>query len=207
MTHRTCFAVGISIALIWASNVRAEDVKTYKVDDEGFIRNWLVLAPIPNGENVSGTDALNKEYVSGEASLKPKADEKVKIGVLELTWTLIDAGDYAINFNSIVGQQTEDSTAYAVTYLVADDEMKDLNLKMGSDDQAKVYINGKEVLKNETARPAEKDQDSTGGITLNKGTNVIVFKVVNEKVDWAGCLRFTDKNDKVVSNLTIKLTP
>jgi hypothetical protein len=84
--------------------------------------------------------------------------------------------------------------------------MKDLHLKIGSDDQAKVYINGKEVLKNETARPIDKDQDTAGDVTLDKGTNTIVFKVVNEKIDWAGCLRFTDKNDTQVKNLTLKLT-
>jgi hypothetical protein len=197
--------VAMGLMLLLSGAARADD--TLKPDDDGFIRNWLMLAPIPNGENVSGTDALNKEYISGEANLKPKADEKAKIGDLELTWKAISAGDYAVNFNTILGQPTEDSTAYAVTYLVADDEMKDLNLKMGSDDQAKVYLNGKEVLKNEAARPVEKDQDTANNITLNKGTNVIVFKVVNEKIDWAGCLRFTDKSDNPVKNLTVKLTP
>jgi hypothetical protein len=63
------------------------------------------------------------------------------------------------------------------------------------------------VLKNEAARAVDKDQDTANNITLNKGTNVIVFKVVNEKIDWAGCLRFTDKSDNPVKNLTVKLTP
>ncbi|HEV2972411.1 MAG TPA: hypothetical protein VGY55_20730 [Pirellulales bacterium] len=198
-------SVAIGLIVLLAGAARADDA--FKPDDDGFIRNWLVLAPIPNGENVSGTDALGKEFISGEANLKPKADEKAKIGDLELTWKPIDAGDHVINFNAILGQQTEDSTAYAVAYLVADDEMKDLNLKMGSDDQAKVYLNGKEVLKNETARPVDKDQDTANNITLNKGTNVVVFKIVNEKIDWGGCMRFTDKSDNAVKNLTVKLTP
>jgi hypothetical protein len=206
MFSRGMLSTASGVLLILAAGVaRAED--SYKPDDDGFIRNWLVLAPIPNGENVSGTDALAKQFISDEGKLKPKADEKVKIGDLELTWKAVDAGDYAINFNSVLGQQTEDSTAYAVAYVVADSEMKDLHLKMGSDDQAKVYINGKEILKNETPRPVDKDQDTAGDVSLDKGTNVIVFKVVNEKIDWAGCLRFTDKNDSPVKNLTVKLTP
>jgi hypothetical protein len=202
---RIKLSIVVAIVVLAGGFARAAD--TYKPDDEGFIRNWLVLAPIPNGENVSGTDALAKQFIADEAKLKPKADEKVKIGDLELTWKAIDAGDGIINFNGIVGQQTEDSTEYAVTYVVADDEMKDLHLKMGSDDQAKVYLNGKEVLKNETPRPIGKDQDTAGDVTLAKGTNVIVFKVVNEKMDWGGCLRFTDKSDNPVKNLTIKLAP
>ncbi len=205
MLRITLFSIVALVLAFGGSTSRAADSK--KPDDEGFIRNWLVLAPIPNGENVSGTDALTKEYVADEAKLKPKADEKVKIGDLELTWKSIDSGDAIINFNGILNGQTEDSTAYAVVYVVADDDMKDLQLKMGSDDQAKVYLNGKEVLKNETARPADKDQDTVSDITLNKGKNVIVFKVVNEKIDWAGCLRFTDKSDNPVKNLTISLDP
>jgi hypothetical protein len=199
----------LSFVALWLAtggqSARAAD--SNKPDDEGFIRNWLVLAPIPNGDNVSGTDALAKEYIADEAKLKPKADEKVKIGDHELTWKAIAAGDAIIDFNGILNGQTEDSTAYAVAYVVADDEMKDLQLKMGSDDQAKVYLNGKEVLKNETPRPAAKDQDTAGDITLSKGSNIIVFKVVNEKVDWGGCLRFTDKNDNPVKNLAVKLEP
>jgi hypothetical protein len=205
MLSRNKLWIATGVLVLLAGAARAED--SYKPDDDGFIRNWLILAPIPNGENASGTDALGKQFIADEAKIKPKADEKVKIGDLELTWKAIDAGDYAINFNSVLGQTTEDSTAYAVVYLVTDNEMKDLHLKMGSDDQAKVYINGKEVLKNETARPVDKDQDTAGDVTLDKGTNVIVFKVVNEKIDWAGCLRFTDKNDNPVKNLTVKLTP
>jgi hypothetical protein len=205
MFSRGILSIAAGVLILAAGVARADD--SYKPDDDGFIRNWLVLAPIPNGENASGTDALAKQFIPDEGKLKPKADEKVKIGDLELTWKGVDAGDYAINFNSVLGQQTEDSTAYAVTYVVADTEMKDLHLKMGSDDQAKVYLNGKEILKNETARPVDKDQDTAGDVTLDKGTNIIVFKVVNEKIDWAGCLRFTDKNDNPVKNLTVKLTP
>jgi hypothetical protein len=204
MFSRGVLSIAAGVLILAAGVARAED---FKPDDDGFIRNWLVLAPIPNGENVSGTDALAKQFIPDEGKLKPKADEKVKIGDLELTWKAVDAGDYAINFNSVLGQQTEDSTAYAVTYVVADSEMKDLHLKMGSDDQAKVYINGKEILKNETPRPVDKDQDTAGDVSLDKGTNVIVFKVVNEKIDWAGCLRFTDKNDNPVKNLAMKLAP
>ncbi len=198
-------AVGL---LLLARAALAADAATFKPDDDGFIRNWLVLAPIPNGENVSGSDALAKQYIDNEGKLKPKADEKVKIGDLQLTWKAVDAGSHILNINSLLaGQQTEDSTAYAVVYVVADAAMKDLQLKMGSDDQAKIYLNGREVLKNETPRPIEKDQDTAGNVTLDKGTNVIVFKIVNEKMDWGGCLRFTDKSDNPVKNVAVKLAP
>jgi hypothetical protein len=77
----------------------------------------------------------------------------------------------------------------------------------GSDDEAKRYINGKQVVQNTEGRGIDKDQDTTHGITLHKGVNVIVFKVVNEQGGWAGALRFTDKNDKPVRNIKVRLAP
>ena len=44
-------------------------------------------------------------------------------------------------------------------------------------------------------------------MTLNKGVNVIVFKVINENNNWQGCLRFTDKDSKPVTNVAVKLAP
>ena len=52
MTRRNYFTVAIIAALIWAPNLRAENAKTYKVDDEGFVRNWLVLGPISVDQKV-----------------------------------------------------------------------------------------------------------------------------------------------------------
>ena len=75
-----------------------------------------------------------------------------------------------------------------------------------SDDQAVVYLNGKEVIRNATARALEKDQDSAP-VTLTKGVNVLVIKVVNEKIDWSGCARFTDKDNAPVKGLRATTSP
>ena len=54
--------------------------------------------------------------------------------------------------------------------------------------------------------PLEKDQDAID-VTLRQGVNVLVFKVVNEKIDWSGCARFTDKDGKVIRNLKVTTVP
>jgi hypothetical protein len=204
MRKRLVVAVGVVLVLLGAR--RAEDAAS-KPDDEGFIHNWLVLAPLPFGDAQDGAGALSKEQVPEEAKLRPKEGDKVKSGDKELTWKAHKADSHVLDFNGLLGGPTEDSVGYAVCYLIAEDDLKDLTMKTGSDDQAKVYLNGKEIFKNDTARALEKDQDSTANVTLNKGVNVLVFKVVNEKVDWSGCLRFVDKNDKPVTNLKVSLKP
>jgi hypothetical protein len=145
--------------------------------------------------------------VPGEGKLRPKEGDKVKVGDKALTWKKHKSDSHLLDLNEFLGVDTDYSVAYAVCYLVTGDKLDNLTLKTGSDDQAKVYINGKEVFKNEKVRAAAKDQDSTPNVALDKGVNTIVFKIVNERMNWAGCLRFTDKDGKPIKNVEVRLKP
>ena len=188
----------LGLALLLPLAASAADDKA-GVNDEGFIQRWLVLAPIPLADGQSGADGLEKQQLKDEAKLKPKAGDKVKAGTKELTWKEHTCKDHMIDFNDLLGAVTEDCVAYAVAYVTAPEEMT-VKMKTGSDDQAKVYLNGKEVFKMPEARALDKDQDTTE-VTLRKGVNVLVVKVVNEKMDFSFCVRFTDKDDKPLTKL------
>jgi len=82
-----------------------------------------------------------------------------------------------------------------------------LQMLVGSDDGAKVYLNGKEVLKVAAVRELIEDQDTVSDITLNAGVNVLVFKVVNETSIWQGCIRFTDARGNPVDGISVTLDP
>jgi hypothetical protein len=84
--------------------------------------------------------------------------------------------------------------------------MQGVLLKTGSDDEAKVYLNGEEVLNQGQPRPIAKDQDTTP-VTLRKGVNALVLKVINHRGGWAGCVRFTDADGQPLDNLKVTLTP
>lgn len=176
-------------------------------DKEGFIRDWLLLAPIQLASDSDGAEAINKDQVADEGLLKPKAGDKVTVGGKELAWKKIKATDYYFDLNAILNKDTEKTVGYAVTYVRADAERSNLQLKMGSNDQGKVYLNGKLLLKNAEPRPLDQDSDVARNVTLNKGVNVVVFKVFNEGNDWQGCLRFTDATGKAVTGLVIQLEP
>jgi hypothetical protein len=173
-------------------------------DDDGYIRNWLILAPIPLGDGVDGAAGLGKVGLPDEGKISPKAEDKVTIAGKEFTWRKYQAKESHVDFNDFLGGQTEDCVAYAVCTINCAEEVKNVTLKVGSDDQSKVYLNGKEVYKYEGARALEKDQDSVTGLTLNKGKNIIVFKVVNEKIDFSCSLRFLDGTDKPVKNFKVE---
>jgi tRNA A-37 threonylcarbamoyl transferase component Bud32 len=174
----------------------------------GFLREWLVLAPIPiTGDESRGPDGVRRQQVPHEANLHPREGDRVVVGGTELVWKKYTAPDFYIDFNDFLSRTVEDAVAYAVCYIVADREMPDLILKTGSDDQIKVYLNGKAVLTYERPRSLAPDQDASGKVTLHKGVNVLVVKVVNWLQDWSACVRFTDRRGQVVRDLKTALTP
>jgi hypothetical protein len=178
--------------------------QSFTPDNDGFIRNWLVLAPIAVQED-SGATEIEKDFLGGEAAIKPKPGEKVNVNGKILSWTPHQTGDFFIDFLKAFGaERGEDVAGYAVAYVVADDAMS-VRLSIGSNDQCKVWLNGKQVIKFTETRTLEKDTDSAD-VTLAKGQNVLVFKVINEKNNWQGAARFL-KGGAGVKNFKIAVTP
>ena len=79
----------------------------FALHSDGFIRDWLLLAPIQLDANSSGAEAIDKNQIPDEGSLKPKAGDKVTVEGKELTWKKVKATDYFLDLNGILNQQTE----------------------------------------------------------------------------------------------------
>src|SRR3954469_4925440 len=92
----------------WA---RAADSKP---DDEGFIKDWLLLAPIPLGDGISGADEIDKKQIADEAGLKPKAGDKQKVLDKEVEWKAISAKAFDIDINDQLKGSHEDVLGYLV---------------------------------------------------------------------------------------------
>ena len=178
--------------------------QTFSPDADGFIRNWLVLAPIAiDGE--SGASEIDKDFLKGEATITPKADATVTVGGKALTWKAHQASDFFVDFLQAFGKERgEYVAAYAVAYVIADADMQ-VTLAVSSNDQGKAWVNGKQVFRFAETRTLEKDTD-TIPVTLAKGQNVLVLKVINEVNNWQGCARFL-KDGVAVKNIKISLTP
>jgi hypothetical protein len=118
--------------------------------DEGAIKRWLILSPIMLATNQTGPQGLDIQQVEGEGQLRPKAGDATSIDGRELKWRAVtsESDDYVIDFNAVVAQLTEHSVAYAVCYIRAESEQHGLQMLVGSDDEAKVYLNGKGALQN-----------------------------------------------------------
>jgi hypothetical protein len=171
------------------------------------IKQWLVLAPIPLATGQSGTDGLDIAQIAGESGIQPKAGEASSIGGRELKWREVALTNGVIDFNAILGQITEHSVAYAVCYIWSGVERHGLQMLVESDDEAKVYLNGKQVHKWPSARNLLASPDKVLDLSLHAGRNVLVFKVVNEAMYWQGSIRITDAQGNPATGIKVTLNP
>ena len=195
--------ISLLVALLAVAGLAPPQQST-GLDADGFIRNWLVLAPIPI-EGDSGAGEIDHEFLKGEGMLTPKPGEQVKVDLDMKTWTEHQAPDFYIDFLQGFGKaRGEYVAAYAVAYVIADADTP-ATLALSTNDQGKAWLNGKPVFKFSETRTLEKDTDKTD-VTLNKGQNVLVLKVFNEVNNCHACARFL-KNGAPLTGLKVQTTP
>ena len=197
------FAIGF-LALCSLSKLDAADA--LQLDAEGYIRHWLMLAPIALAEGETGSDALFKEQINGEATLRPKAGDKVNIRGKELTWQNITAATNHFDFGAVLKTVNDHAAGYMVTYVECETEQRDVIMAVASNDEGRIYFNGVEIYAFSEPRTLMLDADK-GRVTFKKGVNVIVFKVINEQNSWQGAMRLLDKSGAPLKDLKIKLSP
>ena len=202
---KTFFAV-VSSALsgLLIANACAGD--GLRPDAEGYIRDWVMLAPIALAEGETGADAIFKEQIKDEGALRPMAGEQVKIRGKELTWQNIRASTNYFDFNAILKSMNDHAAGYMVTYIQSETERPDVIMAVASNDEGRIYFNGVDIYVFSEPRPLMLDADK-GRITLKKGVNVVVFKIINEQNSWQGAMRLLDKAGAPLKDIKIKLSP
>ena len=190
-------------AVLLALVLPAQEKATFAPDAEGFIRNWLVLAPIAiDGE--SGATEIDKDFI-GEATVKPKPDEKMNVGGKILTWKPHQTSDYFIDFLQAFGAERGEYVGRlrrGVHHRRRGDE---------GDAGPQLERSGQGVGQRQAGLQVRRDAHARQGhgqreVTLAKGQNVLMLKVVNEVNNWQGCARFL-KDGAPVKNIKVSLTP
>lgn len=197
----------LGLVTLWAlasSPIRAAE--TTGLDADGYIRDWLMLAPIVLPEGADAGDLLLRSQLQDEAHLKPKAGDQVTVNGRQLTWKPVTATTNFFDFNAVLKTQNDLSAGFMVTYVECDREIPNVIIAVGSNDQGRIYFNGVDIYAFTEARPLTLDADR-GKITLKPGVNVFVFKVVNLQNSWQGAMRLTDLSGKPLANVRIKTTP
>jgi hypothetical protein len=138
--------------------------------------------------------------------LQPRGGQHEQVGGRQFLWQEHRSPQAILDFNAVLGRTTAYSVAYAVCYLQSDRTRDDLWLHVGSDDEAKVYLNARTIYQCRAER-ALNVLERIGPVTLRQGTNVLVFKVVNEPDRWEGCVRLMDEAGRPAQGIRVSLIP
>jgi len=151
----------------------------------GFIVRWWLLGPLPNPDN----RAFDQAFID-ETSV-PNLNEPVRLDRRQLRWQEYRTIDpQGIVDLTRIFRQTEDVACYAYTEFVVENEME-AELRVGSDDSVKVWLNGKLVHQFGGMRGLSVDQDRIR-VKLQKGINRLLLKVTQGGGGWEFCVRLVD---------------
>lgn len=198
-------AAAVAAALLGLAMRNAAAAESLRSDSEGYIRDWVMLAPVAIRDGEPCAEALLKDQIPNEAGLRPKAGDTVRVGAKELTWRAVHATTNYVDFNETLKSINDHVAGYVVTYIECDQDIPNVILAVASNDQGRIYFNGVDIYAYTEARPLLLDADK-GKVTLKKGINVLVFKILNEQNSWQGAMRLLDKSGAPLKGVRIKLS-
>jgi hypothetical protein len=174
-------------------------------DEDGFIRSWLVSGPYSSPDQTP--NELDHDWLGGEAAVVPAV------------------GDKWVKHDNVVGRDLDfhsanlfpdkvNAVAYAAVYvwsarsgevLLDSPDMLRADLRLGSDDGVKVWLNGKEIWNNPAMRAMVEDADVVSDVKLRRGWNLLLLKVGQGTGDWQAIARFTTPSGAAVPDLKYSL--
>ncbi|MBT3287885.1 MAG: hypothetical protein HN380_11115 [Victivallales bacterium] len=155
---------------------QAEETKRKIEEFDGFVVNWLVAGPFfKTAEKCAIIDMKmgpeGKDAATVEWQLSPQTGDP--------------AADWEIPFQKIFGGTNR--VAYAATWIRCAALTK-AKLEIGSDDAVKVWVDDKQVHRNDVARPVKRGEDVVEA-ELTPGWHRIMLKVTQGGGGWGACLR------------------
>ena len=108
------------ILLVALSTLVPAAAQNGKPDGDGFIRDWLVLAPFSIGDE-AGADAIDKKQFAEEAQPAARDGAKQKVGDKELAWAKTATPKFYIDFRELHPELCEHVAGWAVAYVVSAD--------------------------------------------------------------------------------------
>ncbi|MBR7104439.1 MAG: hypothetical protein IKC65_05815 [Lentisphaeria bacterium] len=206
---------------------KAETGKLYSVDQQGFIRHWQIAGPFPNYER---KQAFNIDFLNGEDKAVPRNDAvftavfdatsselnlermvwfngKAEHRTIRLKWHPIafSKGRIAPLYDEInIFPFFERIAYYAFCRIISSRECS-ATLAVGSDDGNKTWFNGNLCTRNNAVSRSIKPDSEKAQVTIKKGVNTLLIKVLQGQGGLGHCVRFLDASGKPLTDLKIQL--
>ncbi len=183
-----------------AKNLETSENKVDLLKLFGFLPNWQVVGSFDNvGQaGFSVAYAPEKQYLDGKLTLADTATQKYDGKEAGLVWKAIDTDkpDGKVDLNAAYNN-AKGAIVYALGSFDAAKNMP-AEVRVGSPNAIKVWINGKLVVDRETYHAGDQIDQYIAPIDLKAGSNSILLKVCqNEQTeqwaqDWFFQLRIAD---------------
>ena len=188
--YRKLFTIGLTCLIALFVMTQAADAQ------DKITGPWLwMIAPTEAGQGgAAATDIDSLAEASGgdvteEMIAANGANEGDAVG--DLAWTLGEITDTGgNNVNDTVNEiglgegDVNDHSSYALITLESDSDQNGVDMKVGSDDSVKVWLNGEVVHTNAVNRGAGDFQD-TFQVDIKSGDNLLLVKVSERGGGWS----------------------
>lgn len=154
---------------------------------------WLTLGPFDNTEGI----AYNTAYIPENTPYIDMTAEYEGVNG-QISWGKFT--DAVFNGFIDFGKDINWCASYALATVTSPDA-REVQFRVGNDDQAKIWLNGNQVYANTIEGWAIVDNNIVP-VKLKAGKNNILIKVCNAKREWGFYLRITDTDGKPFSDLT-----
>jgi len=166
-------------------------------DAEGFVRNWLVLGVFPNDKD----KGIDTDFLKPEAAHDPVAD----LAVGNLKWAAHASPEAKIDFYRVAHlgiRKPKDNVVVYAACLVQAPSTVAAEFRVGSDDGAALWVDGKPVGKNHKKRALKVDEDRWA-VLLDAGVHRVLVKVENHGGEFEFVLRIVSADGSPLPALKI----
>ncbi|MGB7581280.1 MAG: hypothetical protein WBL85_02375 [Sedimentisphaerales bacterium] len=178
-------------------------------EEQGFVSNWLIVGPFPNPGERPDNKGFNTDYLKnygGEMAFTPTNGMEIKEpNGTALKWQPYQSADTTVNFFDVPHLKLEPQQPQILTYsacwLDADTD-KDVEVRVGSDDGYKLWINHQLIATVHEYRAMEMDQE-THKVKLNKGKNLLLIKVDQDTGEYQFMLRVVGADGKEIPGIKV----
>lgn len=167
---------------------------------QGDITAWLVAGPYPNeGALQRKGTGFRTDYLGGESNARPT--EGLASGAY--TWKLaVATGKLGLDLKATLPTK-DPAIGYCYATIVSPRDQA-ATLLFGSDDGARVYVNGESVYAKQIVRGVRRDEEKLE-IQLKQGENQLLFKVEQGDGGWGLTARIVAPNGSPIPGLVEKL--
>ena len=193
----------------------------FELSPEGFVRDWLVLGPLPNlGDMEKGFHGHMTDFLQGEKEAAPEFGDGVEVdfpegsywvsGTIEEKWSqLHSSGDFIdltiLKNPAIAIAALEPAYVSGYLYAVVESPMdQEVQIGIGSDDGYKLWLNGELIGEYMEYRGAEADQERYTA-PLRQGENRLLLKVSQATGGWGAMVRLRHADGTPLPGIRILL--